>query len=53
MDGCTIRTDSHGNAYVFGVGTVSSRGKQAFELMSRSTNGGATWSTARPGRRAR
>jgi hypothetical protein len=43
-DGCTIRTDSHGNAYVFGVGTVSSQGHQAFELMSRSTNGGANWS---------
>ena len=25
-DGCTIRTDSHGTAYVFGVGTVSSPG---------------------------
>jgi len=47
-DGCTIRTDSDGNAYVFGVGTVSSRGHQAFELMSRSTNGGKTWSTPRP-----
>jgi hypothetical protein len=46
-DGCTIRTDSQGNAYLFGVGTVSSRGKQAFELMSKSTNGGATWSTPR------
>src|SRR5436305_4733109 len=33
-DGCTIRTDSLGNAYVLGVGTVSSKGKQAFELMS-------------------
>jgi hypothetical protein len=47
-DGCTIRTDSHGNAYVFGVGTVSSQGHDAFELMSKSTNGGQTWSTARP-----
>src|SRR3954464_13695509 len=46
-DGCTIRTDSRGNAYVFGVGTVSSAGGQAFELMSRSTNGGQTWSTPR------
>jgi hypothetical protein len=46
-DGCTIRTDSKGNAYVFGVGTVSSAGHQAFELMSRSTNGGQTWSTPR------
>jgi hypothetical protein len=43
-DGCTIRTDSHGTAYVFGVGTVSSQGHQAFELMSTSTNGGANWS---------
>lgn len=43
-DGCTIRTDSHGKAYVFGVGTVSSQGHQSFELMSTSANGGATWS---------
>jgi hypothetical protein len=47
-DGCTVRTDSRGNAYVFGVGTVSSLGHQAFELMSTSTNGGATWSRPRP-----
>ena len=47
-DGCTIRTDSSGNAYVFGVGTSSSQGKQAFELMSRSTDGGHTWSAPRP-----
>jgi hypothetical protein len=43
-DGCTVRTDSHGTAYVFGVGTVSSSGHQAFELMSKSANGGDTWS---------
>ena len=47
-DGCTIRTDSHGNAYVFGVGTVSSPGHDAFELMSRSRDGGTTWSPPRP-----
>jgi hypothetical protein len=47
-DGCTIRTDSHGNAYVFGVGTVPSTGNQAFELMSVSRNGGATWSRPEP-----
>jgi hypothetical protein len=47
-DGCTIRTDSHGNAYVFGVGSSSSQGKQAFELMSKSTNGGTSWSPAKP-----
>ena len=53
LDGCTIRTDSRGTAYVFGVGTVSSTGgKQPFELMSRSTNGGANWSQPQPGRRA-
>jgi hypothetical protein len=47
-DGCTVRTDSRGNAYVFGVGTASSLGHQAFELMSTSSNGGATWSAPRP-----
>src|SRR3989442_15740963 len=47
-DGCTVRTDSSGNAYVFGVGTVSSQGHDAFELMSKSTDGGHTWSSARP-----
>jgi hypothetical protein len=46
-DGCTIRTDSNGNAYVFGVGTAPSGGKQAFELMSKSTNGGRSWSPPR------
>lgn len=46
-DGCTVRTDSNGNAYVFGIGTVSSSGKQAFELMSTSSNGGNTWSGPR------
>ena len=48
MDGCTVRTDSKGNAYVFGVGTSSSAGHQAFEIMSVSTNGGKNWSTGTP-----
>jgi hypothetical protein len=47
-DGCTVRTDSKGTAYVFGVGTSSSGGHQAFEIMSRSSNGGRTWSAATP-----
>jgi hypothetical protein len=47
-DGCTVRTDSRGTAYVFGVGTVASQGHQAFELMSRSTDGGASWSRMTP-----
>ena len=37
-DGCTVRTDSHGNVYVFGVGT---RGGASFEMMYKSTDGGA------------
>ncbi|MEA2669258.1 MAG: hypothetical protein QOJ33_2192 [Chloroflexota bacterium] len=47
-DGCTIRTDSKGNAYVFGIGTSSSGGHQAFEIMSVSHNGGHTWSSGTP-----
>jgi hypothetical protein len=47
-DGCTIRTDSHGNAYVFGIATSASNGKQVFEQMSVSRNGGGTWSTFTP-----
>lgn len=37
-DGCTVRTDSHGNVYVFGVG---SRSGDSFEMMYKSTDGGA------------
>jgi hypothetical protein len=44
LDGCTVRTDSAGNAYVFGVGTLSQGGHNAFEFMSVSTNGGGNWS---------
>ena len=38
-DGCTVRTDSHGNVYVFGVG---SRGGTSYEMMYKSTDGGRT-----------
>jgi hypothetical protein len=37
-DGCTIRTDSSGNVYVFGVGA---RRGQTVQLMYKSTDGGA------------
>jgi hypothetical protein len=47
-DGCTVRTDSRGVAYVFGVGTVPSAGKQAFELLTQSVNGGQNWSRSVP-----
>ena len=36
-DGCTIRTDSTGNVYVFGIGARSGR---EFQLMYRSSDGG-------------
>jgi len=48
MDGCTVRTDSKGNAYVFGVGTSSSGGHLPFEMMTVSHDGGATWSAQTP-----
>ncbi|MCA1689983.1 MAG: glycoside hydrolase, partial [Actinobacteria bacterium] len=44
LDGCTVRTDSRGRAYVFGVGTLPQAGKQAFEFVSRSNDGGSSWS---------
>jgi hypothetical protein len=39
-DGCTVRTDSRGNVYVFGVGR---RGGTSLEMMYKSTNGGKTF----------
>ena len=44
LDGCTVRTDSLGVAYVFGIATSSPDGHQAFEFLSKSLNGGSTWS---------
>jgi len=40
-DGCTIRTDSNGNAYVFGI---AARGGTSYETMYKSADGGAHWS---------
>jgi hypothetical protein len=37
-DGCTVRTDSRGNVYVFGVGN---RGGVSFEMLYKSADGGA------------
>jgi hypothetical protein len=45
MDGCTIRTDSSGNAYLYGVGR---QGNDAFEIQSISTDGGRSWSKPQP-----
>ena len=46
MDGCTVRTDSKGNAYVFGIARRS--GSPAFEFMSVSNDGGKSWSGQTP-----
>jgi hypothetical protein len=46
MDGCTVRTDSKGNAYVFGL--ARSSGNPPFEFMTMSSNGGKTWSRQTP-----
>jgi hypothetical protein len=39
-DGCTIRTDSHGVVYIFGIGFANGH---ASEMMSRSFDGGKTF----------
>ena len=44
-DGCTIRTDSQGVVYVFGI---ASAGNQSFETLARSFDGGATFEPFRP-----
>jgi hypothetical protein len=46
MDGCTVRTDSHGNAYVFGIAKAG--GSSPAEFMTVSADGGKSWSTATP-----
>ena len=37
-DGCTVRTDSRGNVYVFGIGV---RGGRSVQMMYKSADGGA------------
>jgi hypothetical protein len=39
-DGCTVRTDSRGVVYVFGV---ANRNGQSYETMKQSVDGGKTW----------
>ena len=39
-DGCVVRTDSQGNAYVFGVGL---RNGVRLQMMYKSSDGGAHW----------
>jgi hypothetical protein len=39
-DGCTVRTDSHGVVYIFGIGFGNG---QASEMLSRSFDGGQTF----------
>src|SRR4029453_5188003 len=45
--GCTVRTDSRGRVYGFGVGPVPGQGSPSYELMVTSDNGGQTWSRPR------
>jgi hypothetical protein len=42
--GCTIRTDSHGNVYLFYEQTAAGMPGQGSIMLVRSTNGGANWS---------
>ncbi|MDP9226771.1 MAG: glycoside hydrolase [Actinomycetota bacterium] len=45
LDGCSVRTDSTGIVYVFGVGTLP-QAHENVEFMVRSFDGGRTWSRA-------
>jgi BNR/Asp-box repeat len=47
MDGCTVRTDSRGRAYVMGVGPVAGGGSASYETLVTSDDGGQTWSAPR------
>ena len=44
--GCTIRTDSHGVAYVFAYQFASGFPGTGFHIMAKSTDGGRHWTRA-------
>jgi hypothetical protein len=46
--GCTIRTDSHGVAYVFAYQFAAGLPGNGVQLMSKSVDGGRHWTRARP-----
>jgi hypothetical protein len=46
--GCTIRTDSHGVAYVFAYQFAFGSPGNGVQLMSKSVDGGQHWTTAQP-----
>jgi hypothetical protein len=46
--GCTIRTDSHGVAYVFAYQFASGTPGHGVQIMSKSTDGGQHWSNPVP-----
>jgi hypothetical protein len=50
VSGCTVRTDSHGNAYVFGEQFMATSTLPAHNqhVMFKSTDGGKSWSKAIP-----
>ncbi|MFL5336465.1 MAG: sialidase family protein [Geminicoccaceae bacterium] len=46
--GCTVRTDSHGVAYVFSYQFDSASPGKGLQLLSTSSDGGRHWTRARP-----
>jgi hypothetical protein len=46
--GCTIRTDSHGVAYVFAYQFAAGTPGNGVQIMAKSVDGGRHWTTARP-----
>ncbi|TCO48338.1 hypothetical protein EV646_104155 [Kribbella antiqua] len=46
--GCSVRTDSHGVAYVFAYQGAFGLPGNGFQIMAKSFDGGAHWTKARP-----
>jgi hypothetical protein len=46
--GCSVRTDSHGVAYVFAYQFAAGEPGNGVQIMSTSVDGGAHWTKARP-----